>query len=231
MGRAERRRRMRIVRRKLGSLVLPRVAPPVLGFLARSWRYETFGRENWDSAYARPGMLVTVWHGRMVLAMPVGAGKGLSVLVSPSDDGKLLLPLLARFGYEWVSGSSNKNPTRAVREMQERLRTGGRIVITPDGPRGPRHGTNPGTAWLARATGFPILPVGFATDDAWRLKSWDRFTIAKRRARVVVSYAAPIEVKGDASDAELAAVSEEMKRRMVAAEEAAFRHLGVATDW
>jgi len=51
------------------------------------------------------------------------------------------------------------------------------------------------------------------------------------RARVVVSYAEPIEVKSDARDEELAAVTEEVRRRMLAAEEGAFRHLGVAADW
>lgn len=231
MGRAERRRRMRIVRRKLGALVLPRVAAPVLSALARSWRLETLGREHWDRAYARPGMLATLWHGRMVLGMPAQAGRGLCVLVSPSGDGQLVLPLLERFGYAWVLGSSNKNPARAVREIVERLEAGGRIVITPDGPRGPRHSTNPGPAWIARATGFPILPVGLVADRAWRLKSWDRFTIPKWRARVIVSYAEPLEVGSAASEDELARVTEEMKRRMLAAEVEAFRHLGVAPDW
>jgi lysophospholipid acyltransferase (LPLAT)-like uncharacterized protein len=231
MGRAERRRRMRIVRRKLAALLLTRVAPPVLKLLARSWRLEVFGGEHWATASARPGLLATLWHGRMLLGMPAQAGRGLCVLVSPSDDGKLVLPLLERFGYSWVLGSSNKNPARAVRELVERLKAGTRIVITPDGPRGPRHAANPGPAWIARATGFPIVPVGLAADRAWHLSSWDRFTIPKWRARVVVSYAEPLQVPEGAGDDELAHVTQEMKRRMVTAEEDAFRHLGVAPDW
>lgn len=222
---------MRIVRRAIGAKVIPLLAPPIVRALARSWRLETLGGEHWERTYARPGMLATLWHGRMVLGMPAQADKGLCVLVSPSGDGQLVLPLLERFGYSWVLGSSNKNPARAVREIVERLNAGGRIIITPDGPRGPRHSVNQGPAWLARATGFPLLPVGLATDRAWHLKSWDRFTIPKWRARVVVNYAEPLEVGGEASEAELAHVTEEMQRRMVAAEEAAFRHLGVAPDW
>jgi lysophospholipid acyltransferase (LPLAT)-like uncharacterized protein len=231
MGRAERRRRMRRARRKLGAWLIPRVAPALVRSLARSWKLEVVGREHWDAACVRPGMLATMWHGRMVLGMPEGAQKGLSVLVSPSGDGRLVIPMLERFGYSWVLGSSNKNPARAVREMLERLQAGGRIVITPDGPRGPRHATNPGPAWMARATGFPILPVGLVTDRAWRLKSWDRFTIPKWGARVLVNYAEPIVVAPDASDEELERVTGEMKRRMLAAEEEGFRRLGVAPDW
>jgi lysophospholipid acyltransferase (LPLAT)-like uncharacterized protein len=222
---------MRQVRRKLGALILPVLGLPLLRVLARSWKLEFDRREHWDAAYARPGMLVTLWHGRMVLGLRAGARTGLSVLVSPSDDGKLVTSMLEKFGYSWVLGSSNKNPARAVREMLERLRAGGRIVITPDGPRGPRHGTNPGPAWMARETGFPILPVGLATDRAWRLKSWDRFTIPKWGARVLVSYAEPIEVSPRADEAELEQATQEMQRRMLVAEEQGFRRLGVAPDW
>jgi lysophospholipid acyltransferase (LPLAT)-like uncharacterized protein len=231
MGRAERRRRMRQVRRGIGTVLMRSLGPPVIGALAKSWKLEELGRERFEAALARPGMIVTLWHGRMVLAMPAGARANLSVLVSPSGDGQLVLPLLARFGYGHVLGSSNKNPARAVRELVERLDGGGRIVITPDGPRGPRHATNPGPAWLARATGHPILPVGCAAEPAWRLKSWDRFTLPRFRARVVVSYGPLLEVAPDADDAELARATEEMRARMLAAEEAAFAHLGVARDW
>jgi hypothetical protein len=153
------------------------------------------------------------------------------VLVSPSADGRLVPPMLERFGYSWVLGSSNKNPARAVREMLERLKAGGRIVITPVGPRGPRHSTNPGPAWMARETGFPILPVGCVADRAWHLDSWDAFTIPKWGARVVVNYAEPIEVRPEASEEELAAATERMRARMLAAEEQGFRHLGVQPDW
>jgi len=231
MAKADRRRRMRQVRRKIAAYLLPRVAPPLLRALSRSWRIEVLGQENFDRVYAQAGMLATLWHGRMIVPIPVQAGKGICVLVSPSGDGALVLPILERFGYGYVIGSSNKNPARAVREMLERLRSGGRLVITPDGPRGPRHSTNPGPAWIARETGFPILPCGAAADHAWHLKSWDRFTIPKRKARVVVVYGEPIHVAPDGDDEAIRRATEEMRTRMMAAEEAGFRHLGVTPDW
>jgi len=222
---------MRQVRRFFGSRLLALFGPAALRPLIRSWKLETRGDEHWDAAYARPGMLVTLWHGRMLLGIPAGADSGLSVLVSPSGDGRLVTTILPHFGYGWILGSSNKNPAKALREMLDRLTGGGRIVITPDGPRGPRHAINNGTAWLARETGFPILAVGCASDRAWQLKSWDRFTIPKWGARVVVQYAEPLEIARGADDAELERASQEVRRRMLVAEEAAFRHLGRVPDW
>lgn len=231
MGSAERRRFIRRTRRKLGAFLLPRLAPPILRLLSRSWKLTELGREHWDAAYAAPGMLITLWHGRMVVPLTAHGGKKVCVLVSPSGDGQLVPPILKQFDYQWVWGSSNKNPARAVREMLDRLKAGGRIVITPDGPRGPHHHVNPGPAWMARETGFPLLAVGCAVDRAWHLSSWDHFTIPKWGARVVVSYAEPIHVPPEAGDDVIASATEELRVRMLAAEEQGFRHLGIPRDW
>ena len=74
------------------------------------------------------------------------------------------------------------------------LDAGAVVIITPDGPRGPRHSVKPGITWLARTTGYPIVPVGFACARAWRAKSWDRFTVPLPWSRVAIVYDRPIEV-------------------------------------
>ena len=48
---------------------------------------------------------------------------------------------------------------------------------------------------------------------------------------MVVVYGEPLYVEQTAGDAEIERVTEEMGRRMMAAEERGFRHLGVAPDW
>jgi lysophospholipid acyltransferase (LPLAT)-like uncharacterized protein len=192
---------------------------------------QKFGEENFKYAMAAPGCLATLWHGRMLVSMPEHGGRGLTVLVSPSDDGSLVTMLLDRFGYRSIRGSSNKNPLTAVREMKGRLEGGETIVITPDGPRGPRHSVNSGTAWLARETGYPILPCGFVCDSAWHLSSWDHFTIPKRHARIALVYGEPIQVDPDAGADDIEELTREMKVRMMAAEEEGFERLGVERDW
>jgi len=230
MASARRRKWFRIVRRNIGRAILPVLAPTVLRALTRSWKVERFGVENFERVMDCPGRLALLWHGRMLLPMRAHARSEMRVLVSPSDDGSLVNPVLERFGYGTIRGSSNKNPARAVREMLQYLETGGTIVITPDGPRGPRHSMNPGPAWMARATGFPILPCGCVSDRAWYLKSWDRFTIPKFGARVALVYGDPISVPRETSDEEVRDLSEEIRRRMLAAEEAGLRHLGLERE-
>jgi lysophospholipid acyltransferase (LPLAT)-like uncharacterized protein len=89
---------------------------------------------------------------------------------------------------------------------------------------------NTGVAWLARARGAPILPVGIACDRAWRLRSWDRFTIPKPFARVVVAYGAPMPAHDTGDDAAMEALGVRVRATMLAAERAAFATLDVADD-
>ncbi len=231
MARADRRRRMRILRRKVGGALLPHLAPGIVRALSRSWKVERLGVEHFDAAMRAPGMLATLWHGRMLCPLATHRRQELCVLVSPSDDGSLISALLQSFGYSSIRGSTNKNPARAIREMLDSLKGGGRIVITPDGPRGPRHAMNPGPAWMAKSTGFPILPLGCVSDRAWHLKSWDRFTIPKFGARVAIVYGEPLSVAADAGAEELERTGAELRRRMIALEERGFAHLGREPDW
>ena len=222
---------MRIARRKLGALVLPYLAPRTLSLLSRSWKLESIGEENYRACLQHPARLVSMWHGRMLL--PIRAHRELKahVLVSPSDDGSLVTELIERFAFRVIRGSSNKSPARALRTMVQTLKQGATVVITPDGPRGPMHSVNPGPAWMARKLGCPILPCGFVADRAWRLRSWDRFTIPKPGARVRLVYGPLIWVPPDADAAGLEAATERMRTSMLEAETRGYRDLGMEPDW
>jgi hypothetical protein len=225
------RRHFRRARRRLGKWLLNAGGPYVFGLLARTWRVELVGGEHIDAVSARGGYLILLWHGRMLLGIEFFRGRAYHVLVSPSADGELSQILLEHFGFPVILGSTSRGGAHAVRRMREVLDARGTVVITPDGPRGPRHSFNPGTPWLARATGAPVLALGLATDRAWRLDSWDRFTIPKPRARVVISVSEPLEVPRDASDSDLQRASETLRRCLLDAERAAFERLGVEPDW
>ena len=90
---------------------------------------------------------------------------------------------------------------------------------------------NPGLAWISRATGFPIVPVGMAADRAWRLSSWDAFTIPKPFARVTLIFGAPIQVGREGGEVELEACTELIRERMFECERQAFALVGAREDW
>lgn len=224
--------RLRKLRRKLGAALIETLAPWLLRALARTWRITRTGEAGRALFMSDARWICATWHGRMLTLMPVKGHcrRDISVLVSPSDDGGLANRALAKFRYSVVRGSLSKRGARAMREMQSALERGAQLGITPDGPRGPRHSINIGPAWLARATGAPIVTVSVAMDRAWRLKSWDRMTIPKPFARVMIHYGEPLHVPGDCSDEALEALSASLRERMIAAERAAFAALGATSD-
>jgi lysophospholipid acyltransferase (LPLAT)-like uncharacterized protein len=161
------------------------------------------------------GGLIAIWHGEMLLGLVRYARRGFRVLVSPSEDGSLVVPVLHRFGYGVIRGSSNEGASRALRGVLSELRGGRFVVITPDGPRGPLHHVDQGLAWLASVTGLPVIPVGMAVDDAWHLRSWDHFTIPRPFARIVLAFGAPVHVARRAAPEELDAHSTTIRERML----------------
>ncbi|MBL8748781.1 MAG: lysophospholipid acyltransferase family protein, partial [Planctomycetes bacterium] len=199
---------------------------------ALTWRVQRGGERGLELLASERPWIVSMWHGRMLCLMPMRLhkGRGIHVLVSPSDDGSLAARALRSFRFRAIRGSLSRGGATALRTMRDLMTGGGQLVVTPDGPRGPRHATNAGVAWLARATGSPVLPVGVAVDRAWRLRSWDRFTIPKPFARLVVAYGEPVEVAATTDDAQLETIANDVRERTLELERDAFRRLGITDD-
>lgn len=218
-------------RRRVGAFLMPHVAPFVLRRLSASWKTHLVGEAHRATVQAAPGCLWVLWHGRMLMGLAEHAGLGYTVLVSPSKDGDLMETLLPRFDYRVIRGSTSRTGARSLRAMLRDLKAGGTVVVTPDGPRGPRHSGSAGVIWLARATGYPVLPCGFVTDRAWRLNSWDAFTIPKWGARVAMVFGEPLRVDRHIDNDEVKRLSDELSARTLAAEAEGFRTLGIEPDW
>lgn len=223
--------RWRRWRRRFGGWLLARLGPWLVRALAATWRVQQRGPGLALLRSERP-WLVAMWHGGMLALMPLRhhRNRRIGVLVSPSDDGSLALQALASFGYRVVRGSLSRGGAEALRTMQQWLQDGGQLVLTPDGPRGPRHTMNSGVAWLARSSGAPILPVSITADRAWRLRSWDRFMIPKPFARLVVDYLEPVPVPAIATDEELEPIGSAVRSTLLERHHAAAAGLGVAAD-
>jgi lysophospholipid acyltransferase (LPLAT)-like uncharacterized protein len=218
-------------RRGVGMLAIKTFAPSTLRALARTWRVEVLGEEHRRALGEESGYLVCMWHGRMLIGLSLFGHQEVRVLVSHSKDGDLSQELLLASGFKVLRGSSSRGGARALREMLGYLHDGECLVITPDGPRGPRHSTNPGLAWMARATGYPVLPLGMVAERAWHASSWDRFTIPKPRSRVIASFGAPVWVPREADEARMETLTAQLREQTIALETQAFARLGVQPDW
>lgn len=134
-------------------------------------------------------LIVAAWHNR-ILALPLiyqwicRARRPLTVLTSPSRDGGLLSAFVAQYGIGSVRGSTSRRGVAALRELQAVLAAGGDVIITPDGPRGPRYELSPGIVYLAQSMQIPVMCVRVEYERFWELRSWDAFRIPKPFSKV-----------------------------------------------
>jgi len=143
--------------------VLPPIGAAVIRGLGRSMRMDSQGHEQVDALY-RQGqhIILAFWHAQQLM-IPTGyRGTGANVLISQHQDGEIIARIISRFGHWAVRGSSTRGGALALRELIRLGRSGADLVVTPDGPKGPRQVAKLGVVQLARATGLPIVPLAFS---------------------------------------------------------------------
>jgi lysophospholipid acyltransferase (LPLAT)-like uncharacterized protein len=151
------------------------------------------------------GFIYAFWHGRQVFLAYLHRGDHTRPLISQSADGEIIARVCGAFGLNAIRGSSSRGGSAAVRKLEEAIRSGARIGITPDGPRGPLREVQPGALYLAQATGCLIVPIAFGARRKWVFKGWDEFVVPKPFNRVAMVYGEPIRISPtDSLDAKAA---------------------------
>ena len=124
--------------------------------------------------------------------------KRISLSVSRSKDGDDSDWVQKRFGYGTARGSTSTGATGLLREILRKLSNGEVVVVTPDGPRGPRYVLQGGIVALARKKKVPIVPM--SAPRRWEFSSWDRLRLPKPFSRIYVCVGTPIYIDPEAED-------------------------------
>lgn len=186
-----------------------------LALVYRTTRWRLLGGAEMDAAFAAHGNVIAAfWHENLPV-MPhlwrVGqARRGIPsahVLVSRHRDGRFIGEIVRRFELEMIHGSTSKGGAAGLLAMARLLRTGSMMVITPDGPRGPRRVAAPGVAQLAAVSGKPVLPCAGRLAWCIPLRSWDRMEIPLPFGRGVIVTGAAVTVPREAPESALPAIS------------------------
>jgi len=181
----------------LKAATIAALASPLIGVLCRSLEWRVEGEEHY-AAIVNSGRqpILACWHGRILPGTYHFRDRGIVVITSRNFDGEWIARIIRRFGYGTARGSSSRGGVRALVQMRRDLADGHPVAFTIDGPRGPARVAQPGAAFLAGATGHPILPFHVEATPAWTVGSWDRTQVPKPFSRVAVVIGQPIEVAG-----------------------------------
>ncbi len=155
-------------------------------------RIEVRGKTEFEELLRqnRP-VLLALWHNKLFM-LPLfhllNKTRPFQVVVSYSKDGNVPARLVnSHKGFHALRVRHDARHD-AASLMVEVVKRGDCLVITPDGPRGPRHVLKAGTLYVAEQAGASIIPFTWKAEKMWRLNSWDRFEIPKPFSKVTVQY-------------------------------------------
>ena len=193
-------------RRRVRNYLAGILGPPLVRLWAWSLRQRVLSEEleEKDGWITVPGLIVLVWHQRfftlatsLAKALADFPDTGFKTLTSPHADGEMMARIVKGLGLEVIRGSTTRKSVSAVRELLRTHHEDVRIVITPDGPRGPPRKIQQGAIYLASKTGLPILVTGIGLSSSWTFNSWDRFKLPRPFSRTLLRCGKLIRIPAD----------------------------------
>jgi len=207
--------------------LVPRLVWVLLSIVGRTWRFEVIAEEGAEPRIFGRGAgpeIYCFWHQCVLPCAIYYRSTGATILISRSFDGELIARTLALFGFRAVRGSSSRGAREGLLGLKSVLESGGPVVFTADGPRGPIDQSKMGPIKLAQMTGAPVGAFHLQPKSAWRVNSWDRFLIPKPFTRIVVSWSRWTRVMADTPEEQFEARREELNEALERARLRAVEH-------
>jgi lysophospholipid acyltransferase (LPLAT)-like uncharacterized protein len=141
-----------------------------------------------------------VWHDQLLIPIFGGKHRHTAALVSQNRDGSFVEAGLRSAGILPIRGSSNRGGALAMRQLI-RESEGKHIVMTPDGPRGPRRELSAGVVFLAAHSGRAIVPTAFTCESGCRFGvGWTDLLVPKPFSKVHLLTGEPIHIAPDTAN-------------------------------
>ena len=183
------------------------------------------------------GVIALVWHSRFMMLTSAWKKQYQLpyVLISRSRDGDIVAHTSHRLGLKTIRGSTKKaakakgtakakGGAKASLDIVTALENNGCIVVTPDGPRGPRQRLGDGPLRLSKLTGAPLMPCTFAIKNRKVFNSWDRLVLPLPFGKGKIIWGTPVTIKDTASDTDIEhirkSIESEMNQYLAEADEA-----------
>lgn len=206
----------KILRSRPVQTVICRIAWVAIWFIYFTSRWEIKGHAPIKELIenGKP-FIFAFWHGRLLMVSPFAPKKRkVNVVISTHNDGQLITRVMENFGFHMIRGSSRKRDGMgALKEVISALENNEIVVITPDGPRGPRMRIGGNIIKIAQMQNVAIVPVTYSISKCKILRSWDRFMLAKPFSRGTFIYGEPFYVKGGSEEA-IKEASNELENRL-----------------
>ena len=185
--------------RKVGAVVIP---PTIFVVMKLLWFTYRKNYHYIDAPIEGQCMAVT-WHAELLVSPQVyrklRPHQKTSAIIAQHYDGELIARTFSFLNIEPLRGSSRRGAKSVLIAAIKALKEGSSIMITPDGPKGPRYNMSDGAVSLALRSNLPLMVVNYKPSSYWMLNSWDKFLIPKPFSRLEI-YHQIIDIHGMEKD-------------------------------
>jgi len=170
---------MKKLTRKIGYII----APPIIYLIMRFIWYTSKKRFNYITQIPQNQHICVCWHSELLMSpqayRKIHPKHKSSAIISQHFDGDIIKKTLSYLNISSIRGSSSRGAKSVLLGAFRDVKNGKEVLITPDGPRGPRYSMSDGAIGLAIRSKKPIFIMNYKVDKYWQLKSWDKFIIPK----------------------------------------------------
>jgi len=175
------------------------IAPPIIYMIMRFIWYTSKKRFNFITPISDHQHICVCWHNELLMSpqayREIHKKQPSFAIISQHFDGDIIAKVLSYLKINSLRGSTSRGASSVLRQSFRAIKNGQEVLITPDGPRGPKYSMSDGTIGLALRSKKPIFIMSYKVDRFWELKSWDRFIIPKPFSKIEF-YLQSISVEG-----------------------------------
>lgn len=158
--------------------------------------------------------IYSVWHDLLLFPLFINRPRSIAAVVGRHRDGDYVSNILKALKLKAIRGSSSRGGTEAILQAVEEVKDHS-LVITPDGPRGPRRKLKQGCVFIAAQTGIPVVATAFSASRSWKpMGSWTDLVIPKPFSKVYAVTSEPFYVPKNSTREEIAAVMDLIQAEM-----------------
>jgi len=170
---------MKKILRNLGQVIIP----PLVYILMRIIWYTTRKKFHYITEIDERQHVCVTWHGELLMSPQayrhIHKKHPASAIISSHFDGALIARTLEFLKIRPLRGSTRKGARQVLLQAFKSIKSGEEVLITPDGPKGPRHTMSDGAVGIALKSKLPIFVMNYTAQNYWQLGSWDKFVIPK----------------------------------------------------
>ena len=175
---------MKKILRKVGGVIIP----PLAYVLMRIIWFTTSKKFHFITPIGDEQHVCVCWHGELFMSPQayrhIHKKQKASAIISQHFDGSLIANTLSLLQIRPLRGSSKRGAREVLLKAFKSIKSGEEVLITPDGPRGPRHSMSDGAIGIALKSKLPIFVMNYTCSNFWQVKSWDKFVIPKPFSKV-----------------------------------------------